>query len=181
VILHVAGHSHENRIVAHRDAGGRAYWEVNSAAIADWPNQSRTIEVANNRDGTLSIFTVVFDAATAPDVRTLSWTDDDPTAEPSGAINEPWLASLARETALHDPQFSEAQLRVAEGQPRDRNAELLLAAPAWLERRVAPATQGPKPAAPVALPATGGGSIAGLAVAVTAVMALCALRRRRVT
>lgn len=65
VIAWLVGHSHDNRIraVGH-DATHRGYWEIMTAAIADWPGQARTVEVVDNGDGTLSIFstTIDFDA-----------------------------------------------------------------------------------------------------------------------
>ena len=134
VILHSAGHTHQNKIWARRSKElGTKYWEVNTAAIVDVPHQSRTIEVADNRDGTISIFAVVFDALAGPNARLMDWADD-PTSERSLAgadrdINEDWLASAAREIGIFDPQ----QDLMKVGRPRDRNVELLLKAPRWLE------------------------------------------------
>jgi LPXTG-motif cell wall-anchored protein len=182
VILHLAGHSHENLIVPHRDSRTKnAYWEVNTAAIADWPSQSRSVEIADNRDGTLSIHTVVFDDATAPDPRTIAWAAEDPTSETASGlphqINESWLASLGRETAFHDPQMSAEDLARAQGQPRDRNAELLLKAPAFLTSpRSAPATP-PRERGPV-LPATGGSATTAIVLIGCAALALLAVRHR---
>jgi hypothetical protein len=177
VVLHSAGHSHENRIVPHRSTFGTSYWEVNTAAIADWPNQSRSIEIADNRDGTMSIHTVVFDGASHPDPRAVSWTGDDPSDETGAGlardVNETWLASLGRETARHDRQHSDdASRATAEGTPKDRNAELVLKAPAF----IAPAAQAPDDddgPTPV-LPATGpplAGSLLGAALAAGALVA----------
>jgi metallophosphoesterase (TIGR03767 family) len=176
VIMHSAGHSHENRILPQRNETLKTqYWEVNTAAIADWPNQSRTIEIALNGDGTMSIFTVVFDAAVAPDPRKVSWAGDDPSTEPGTAINESWLAALGWETAFHDPQMTDANLAVAEGTPVDRNAELLLPAPAWIR----PASATPEePTPPIVLPETGADSMTGLMLAGLASVGLAATRRR---
>lgn len=179
VIAHLAGHSHENEIRPHRNAQLRtAYWEVNTAAIADWPNQSRAIEIADNRDGTLSILTTVFDGAVEPDARTISWAGADPTDETAAGlprdVNEDWLAALGWETAFHDPQQSSAAARaVAQGERNDRNAELVLPAPPFLAARARTASATPAPGAsgPV-LPATGGGAIpAGLTLIALAVLA----------
>jgi metallophosphoesterase (TIGR03767 family) len=136
VILHSAGHTHQNKIWPRRNKElGTAYWEVNTAAIVDVPHQSRTIEVANNRDGTISLFAVVFDALAGPDPRLMDWAADDPTSEKALAgakfdVNEDWLASAAREIGIFDPQ----QDLMKVGTPKDRNAELLLRAPRWLRR-----------------------------------------------
>jgi metallophosphoesterase (TIGR03767 family) len=134
VVLHSAGHTHQNKVWPRENEElGTGYWEVNTAAIADLPQQSRTIEFADNRDGTISIFAVVFDAAVSPNPRMIDWLQDDPTSEKAlgGAkrdINEDWLASFGREVGLYDPQMDLMKL----GRPKDRNVELLLEAPRWL-------------------------------------------------
>ena len=123
VILHASGHTHENKVWAHNDEGlGAGYWEVNTAAIADVPHQSRVFEVADNGDGTLSIFAVTFEGAVPADARALSWMED-PTAD--DGVNEDWLASFGREVGFFDPQ----QDPNAVGKPQDQNVELLLPAP----------------------------------------------------
>ncbi|KYB46172.1 hypothetical protein AB664_24700 [Brucella anthropi] len=63
VILWVNGHTHCNRIWSHFDPRdeGHGIWEINTAAHIDYPQQSRTIEIVDNADGTLSIFAVVID------------------------------------------------------------------------------------------------------------------------
>ena len=130
VILQVSGHTHQNKVWAHEDAKlGTGYWEVNTAAVADHPTQSRTIEIADNGDGTLSIFAVTFDAAVPPNPRDINWVTDDPTHETQHGeekdINEDWLASAGREIQYHDPQQIYAKL----GAPEDRNVELLIGRP----------------------------------------------------
>ena len=60
VLAYVSGHTHENKVLACGSedgcpAGGN-WWEINTSAIADWPEQSRLIELMDNGDGTLSIF-----------------------------------------------------------------------------------------------------------------------------
>jgi metallophosphoesterase (TIGR03767 family) len=136
VILNANGHTHQNRIWARKNKKLKtAYWEVNTSAIADYPTQSRTIEIANNRDGTLSIFAVVFNADIAPNPRLISWADHDHTHETDLAgvkrnINEDWLASFGQEVLFYDPQQDLTKL----GKPRDRNVELLLKTPRWFRR-----------------------------------------------
>ena len=64
VILAVTGHTHHNNVTLHRQKGQRGFWEINTASHVDFPQQSRLIEIVNNRDRTLSIFgTMVDDAA----------------------------------------------------------------------------------------------------------------------
>jgi hypothetical protein len=63
VIAWLIGHTHDNRIrpVHGPDAAHPGYWEIMTSAIADWPSQTRTIEVVDNADGTLSIFATLID------------------------------------------------------------------------------------------------------------------------
>ena len=71
VVLWVNGHTHRNRVTPYaRKRNAKApggFWEVNTAAHVDWPQQARTIELVDNRNGTLSIFGTVIDHV-APDV-----------------------------------------------------------------------------------------------------------------
>jgi metallophosphoesterase (TIGR03767 family) len=97
VIAWVNGHTHDNVITPR----GR-WWDIGTAAHIDWPCQSRIIDVVDNRDGTLSIFTTMFDHEDTP------------------------IAAFARELAGNDPQ---AGFATGMGKPEDRNTELLLANP----------------------------------------------------
>ena len=131
VILNANGHTHQNKIWARENNElGTGYWEVNTSAIADYPTQSRTIEIADNHDGTLSIFGTVFDALVPPSAADVDWAIDDPTDEVAlggaeTAINEDWLASWGREVMFYDPQGNLTKL----GEPEDRNVELLIESP----------------------------------------------------
>ena len=155
VVLHAAGHTHENRVWARPGraaAGGQpgtGYWEVNSSSHADWPSQSRTLEIVDNKDGTLSVFGVIFDATAPPqacggvdDSETcLPWSNDatDESAIEPGApkINEEYLAAVAREVGYNDPQAGHAadadargrENSLVAGPSQDRNVELLIANP----------------------------------------------------
>jgi metallophosphoesterase (TIGR03767 family) len=137
VVLHATGHTHENRVIAHPGLPGRTpgYWEVNTSAIADYPHQARTIEIADNHDGTLSIFAVNFDAAAPVDPSVMQWTADDTpesTASFGGKdknINEEQLASIGRWVGANDPQLGAAVAGARLGTPADRNVELLLTHP----------------------------------------------------
>lgn len=113
VIAWVNGHSHRNEIWAHTRPDGGGFWEINTASHADWPQQSRILEIADNNDGTLSIFTTILDHAA------------DPT--PAGTGDPLALASLARELSANDWQNRSSNSR---GTPADRNVELLVAKPA---------------------------------------------------
>lgn len=122
VVLHVAGHALEHRITAKPDPARRTagYWEVTTASPLDYPMQSRLLEIADNGDGTLSLFSTVYDTA-AP---VKPGGAKDPT--PGDGVNQLRLASIARQVGVRDPQVNLAAAGPASG---DRNAELLLPAP----------------------------------------------------
>lgn len=123
VVLHASGHTHENKVWGHNSPGlGAGYWEVNTAAIADPPHQSRVFEVADNGDGTISIFAITFEGKVPADARTLAWADDRTTGD---GVNEDWLASFGREVGFFDPQKDPKVSTPA----KDQNVELLLPAP----------------------------------------------------
>ena len=112
VVAWVNGHTHRNQITAHTRPEGGGLWEINTASHIDWPQQSRLIEVTDNRDGTLSIFTTMVDHAGPP--------------TGGGTADAPALAGLARELAANDPQNRTDSGR---GQVGDRNVELVVGAP----------------------------------------------------
>jgi metallophosphoesterase (TIGR03767 family) len=114
LVAWVNGHTHRNEIKAHRRADGSGgFWEINTAAHIDYPQQSRLIEVADNGDRTLSIFTTILDHAGPADYR----------GDLSSTVS---LAGLSRELSVNDPQ---ANLD-AGGTATDRNTELLVRIPA---------------------------------------------------
>jgi metallophosphoesterase (TIGR03767 family) len=114
VIAWVNGHSHRNQITPHARADGSGgFWEINTAAHIDWPQQARLVEVADNGDGTLSIFTTVIDHAGPADY--------------AGDLRSTVaLAALSRELSVNDPQANLG----ARGVLGDRNTELLVGTPA---------------------------------------------------
>jgi metallophosphoesterase (TIGR03767 family) len=128
VVALVAGHSHENRILAHPRQGGGGFWEVKTAAIVDWSSQQRLVEVMDNRDGTLSLFGTLVDHA-------------GPAAAPPGAnaasFSDEQVAALGRTLSYNDPQGGPSPGGATPGPggaPTDRNVELLVRDP----RRVQP-------------------------------------------
>ena len=112
VVAWINGHTHRNQVTAHTRPEGGGLWEINTASHIDWPQQSRLIEVADNRDGTLSIFTTMVDHAGPP--------------TGGSTTDAPALAGLGRELAANDPQNRTDSGR---GQIGDRNVELVVAAP----------------------------------------------------
>ncbi len=121
VIAYVTGHTHANKVLPCASetgcpAGGN-WWEVNTAAEIDWPQQSRLIEVMDNDDGTLSIFGTLLDHSAPLDL-------PPPTANASG-LSTANLASLSRAFSFNDPQSDQG----AVGAAPDRNVELLVEDP----------------------------------------------------
>jgi RTX calcium-binding nonapeptide repeat (4 copies)/Calcineurin-like phosphoesterase len=129
VIAYVAGHTHENKVLACGSeegcpAGGN-WWEINtSAASADWPQQSRLVEVMDNRDGTLSIFGTLTDHA-APLGLPANGT-------PASGFGNDALASISHGVAFNDPQVGDGS---GEGAAADQNVELLVDDPRTATRR----------------------------------------------
>ncbi len=122
VVLHVAGHSHRNRIVPRPDPSrqSQGYWEVATGSALDFPMQGRLLEIVDNADGTLSVFSTVYDLSAPP--------DPDDARDPSAGdgVNEERLASIARLLAVRDPQLDVEAGGLASS---DRNVEMLLRAP----------------------------------------------------
>jgi metallophosphoesterase (TIGR03767 family) len=121
VVAWINGHSHVNRITPHPHATpARSFWEVNTASHVDYPHHARLIELTDNGDGTVSLFTTLVESAaphrTAPDFDDLS------------AVG---LASLYREVAYNAPGLAESMKGGVQegwaGGAGDRNAELVVA------------------------------------------------------
>jgi metallophosphoesterase (TIGR03767 family) len=115
-IAWVAGHSHDNVVNPFPNPGGSGgFWSIRVAAEADWPQQSRLLEVFDNHDGTLSIFGTILDhvgQSTAP-----------PPGTPASVMDLNDLASAGRTMSFNDLQSGAP---AGEGQADDRNVELLL-------------------------------------------------------
>jgi metallophosphoesterase (TIGR03767 family) len=122
VVMWVNGHTHTNSITARPDPvdSARGFWEVTTCAVADWPCQSRLLEIVDEGDGTLSI------ACTMVDHDGLL---TPPHGWPSAARH--WspveLAGLHRELAANVP-FVGHESRQA-GTAADRNVVLRMRAP----------------------------------------------------
>ncbi|MDQ1249428.1 MAG: family metallophosphoesterase [Actinomycetota bacterium] len=108
------GHTHINTIQAHRKpTGAGGFFEITTASCIDYPQQAQTVELVDNKDGTMSIFCVTLDHASPA-----SWTQGD--------FSQIGLASLSRELSSNDWS---ADPLLRRGSPLDRNVELLLLAP----------------------------------------------------
>jgi 3',5'-cyclic AMP phosphodiesterase CpdA len=77
VILWLVGHNHKNRVraIAGPATDAPGYYEVMTDAIADFPSQSRAIEIVAVPDGTLSIYLTMidFEAKTCLEQRYRTW------------------------------------------------------------------------------------------------------------
>jgi metallophosphoesterase (TIGR03767 family) len=115
-VLWVNGHTHRNQVIPHARpsaaAIGGGFWELNTAAHIDWPEQSRIVEIVDNLDGTLSVFGTIVDHA-GPIAR-------------AGLSTPTALAALSRELAANDWQD---RTDVRRGNVEDRNVELVVPAP----------------------------------------------------
>jgi metallophosphoesterase (TIGR03767 family) len=118
-IAWVAGHSHDNVVNPFPNPSGKGgFWSIRVAAEADWPQQSRLLEVFDNNDGTLSIFGTILDhvgqsVAPAP-------------GTPASGMDLNDLASAGRTMSFNDLQSGAP---AGEGQADDRNVELLVEDP----------------------------------------------------
>ena len=91
VVAWFNGHTHTNKITPRLRADGGGLWEITTASHIDWPQQARIVEVADNTDGTLSIFTTMVDHA-------------GPASNGGSLSGTLALSALARELSANDPQ-----------------------------------------------------------------------------
>ncbi|MFD9000352.1 TIGR03767 family metallophosphoesterase [Streptomyces sp. NPDC059582] len=109
VLAWVNGHIHKNVITSHTSSAGHSFWEISTASHVDHPQLARVVELADNKDGTLSLFTTLIESA-AP--HRTDFTD----------LSQTGLAALYRELAFNTPGARADKA----GEARDRNTELLL-------------------------------------------------------
>lgn len=110
VLAWVNGHIHQNRITAHSAPDGGSFWEISTASHVDFPQLARVIELVDNKDGTLSLFTTLIESA-APHRTDFS------------DLSQTGLAALYRELSFNAPG---ADAKTLGGDPDDRNTELVL-------------------------------------------------------
>ncbi|MGW9030027.1 TIGR03767 family metallophosphoesterase [Streptomyces sp. NPDC055722] len=109
VLAWVNGHIHKNVITPHSAPDGRSFWEISTASHVDHPQLARVIELVDNKDGTLSVFTTLIESAA-------------PHRTDFGDLTQTGLAALYRELAFNAPG---ANMTLAGGAV-DRNTELVL-------------------------------------------------------
>ncbi len=105
VIMHLAGHSHVHAVKTIAPAAARPYWEVKTAALADFPNELRVFEVWDTGEGHIVIRSIAFDYSTTDDV----------------------LAAEARARAITD--YTSGWAADGRGTVAERNVDLWLAKP----------------------------------------------------
>ncbi len=107
VLMHLAGHTHVHRVtlVDPMTPSSFPYWEVETSALADYPNQLRLFEIWDLDNGFLSIRSVVVDYQT----------ESDPVAEDG------------RKRAITD--FTSGWAADASGSQTERNVELYVPKP----------------------------------------------------
>ncbi|MFD5102453.1 TIGR03767 family metallophosphoesterase [Streptomyces albidochromogenes] len=104
VIAWINGHSHRNEILAHG-----SFWEISTASHVEFPQLARVVELTDNHDGTLSLFTTLIESA-AP--HRTDFTD----------LSQTGLAALYRELSLNAP----GARQTLAGPLDARNTELLV-------------------------------------------------------
>jgi hypothetical protein len=112
VVLWLNGHTHANTVRPRRDPAGpaRGFWEVTTCAVADWPCQTRVVELVDHGEY-LSIVTTMVDHDTPVSPAALKTVDD--------------LAALHRELSANVPW----PVSALAGAASDRNTELRIVPP----------------------------------------------------
>jgi metallophosphoesterase (TIGR03767 family) len=100
VVLWLNGHTHTNAIRPRRDPDdpARGFWEVTTCAVADWPCQTRVVELVDH-GAYLSIVTTMVDHDTPTAPASLQTTDDLAALHRELAANVPWAVSALAGTA----------------------------------------------------------------------------------
>ncbi|MER5217461.1 TIGR03767 family metallophosphoesterase [Streptomyces sp. NPDC002838] len=109
VLAWVNGHIHRNDITPHSAPDGRSFWEISTASHVDFPQLARVIELVDNKDGTLSLFTTCVESSA-------------PHRTDFADLSQTGLAALYRELSFNAPG---ARTDLA-GDSQDRNTELVL-------------------------------------------------------
>ncbi len=105
VLFSMVGHSHRNRVEAITPKNAHAYWEVMTAAIADWPHEFRTMEIYDQDNGWVMLRSIAVDFST----------DGDP------------VAAEGKRRGTSD--YTSAWLPVDDIKPTDKNVELWIKKP----------------------------------------------------
>jgi metallophosphoesterase (TIGR03767 family) len=117
VIMYLAGHKHYDRAWPNFRRNGSGFWQVITSALAGAPQETRMIELMDNADGTLSIFTTMLAHAGPAGA---------PPAGPGSALTPADMASISRELSWQ--RRPGGRRSAASGGPH-RNVELLVRDP----------------------------------------------------
>ncbi|HEX2085680.1 MAG TPA: hypothetical protein VHF89_08365 [Solirubrobacteraceae bacterium] len=136
-IAFVNGHEHNNRIEPFERRPGTGpveggFWEINTAAHIDWPQQARVIDLFDNHDGTLSIFGTILDHAAPPDPGAPQ-APREGQGQSGDAVKR--MASISRELSFNDFDARHNDTTGdggARGGREDRNVELIVRDP-WAD------------------------------------------------
>lgn len=71
VLMHLAAHTHVHLLRKIEPTGGHAYWEMQTAALADFPHQMRVLEVYDQDNGYISIRGLALDYSNEGDPLTV--------------------------------------------------------------------------------------------------------------
>ncbi|WP_211878088.1 hypothetical protein [Pseudarthrobacter albicanus] len=115
VVAWMNGHGHKHRVVPHKtkyEYGG--FWEITTASLIDYPQQSRIVELLDNGDGTLSIAATLVDHSAPESVIY------------EGGHTARSLAALSLELAINRPGLDREAVM---GRAGDQNVDLLLRKP----------------------------------------------------
>lgn len=133
VISFVVGHEHDNRIrpVERREGAGHTaggFWQIVTASHIDWPQQSRVLDLVDNRDGNLSIIGTIVDHAAPPEPGGAP-APSSGTGQTREAVDR--LASISRELSYNDPDANNGEDGRSDrrGGRDDRNVELIVRNP----------------------------------------------------
>ncbi|MFN8050044.1 MAG: TIGR03767 family metallophosphoesterase [Acidimicrobiales bacterium] len=115
VVAWVNGHTHSNSITPVPDPQhrGGGFWEITTASHVDFPEQARILEIVDNTDGTMSIFTTMIEHAA-------------PATADYGNLTAAGLAAISRELSANN---SVEDIARHVGETRSLNCELALTAP----------------------------------------------------
>ena len=122
VIAWISGHVHDHKISERLKADGRhMFWEIRTGSHIDWPQQSRSIEIAKTKAGEIVIATVLIDHKGPVEF----------SGTPEECVSPVALAGLSRQLAANDWQRQSGDFAVslAEGLPEDRNIYLYASDP----------------------------------------------------
>ncbi|KKD06579.1 TIGR03767 family metallophosphoesterase [Streptomyces sp. WM6386] len=109
VLAWVNGHIHRNEITPHAVGNGRSFWEISTASHVDYPQLARVVELVDNKDGTISLFTTCVESSA-------------PHRTDFADLSQTGLAALYRELSYNAPG-GRTDLAGTKG---DRNTELVL-------------------------------------------------------